>query len=159
MPCNQKQQSFIKIKNIFRKKKNFDPWRFCTVFHLHARNFALYVGTDDSKSDFRASSANFRMQCNLQTSLFSSFKYRYQFLHTNEQFLKSRKSRYEKTISSTVSGSQETIISVITFVAKENDEENRRTRQNKVFFFVSRKDWRTVLHSKQNNGSLIFDTF
>lgn len=105
---------------------NFEKISAYSLFHLHARNFALYVGTDDNKSDFKASSANFRMQCNLQTSLFSSFKYRYQFLHTNEQFLKSRKFRYEKTTSRTVSGNQETIMSVI-FYCKENDGKNSTT--------------------------------
>lgn len=80
-------------------------------FHAwkNARNFALYVGTDDNKSDLIASSANFRMQCIRHTSLFSSFKYLYQFLHTSEQFRKSRKSKYEKIASSILSGKCVTI--------------------------------------------------
>lgn len=102
--------------------------------HLHALNFDLYVGTDDSKSDFRASSANFRMQCNLQTSLFSSFKYRYHFLHTNEQFLKSRKSRYENITSSTVSGNRAAIPSVIIKIVKKT---TRKTEEpDKISFFL-----------------------
>ncbi len=126
---------------------------YCTVFHLHARNFALYVGTDDSRSDFRASSANFRMQCNLQTSLFSSFKYRYQFLHTNEQFLKSRKSRYENITSRIWSGNREAIPSVMLYFVKETMRKTEEPDKISSFFVSS---WEKIIaaqprfHIQQN---------
>lgn len=38
----------------------------------------------------------------------------------------------------------------------ENGKKNRRTRQNLRFFFVSRKDYCTVPHSKQNTAMLTY---
>lgn len=128
-----------------------------TMFYSHARNLDLYVGTDDSRSVFRASSANFRMQCNLQTSLFSSLRYRLQLEHTSAQFLNSCKSKNEKITSRTVSGNWEAIPSVIALWRKRQEKQKNQTRFK--IFFVSRKDCCTVPHSKQNNAMLTYSFY